>query len=229
MVKILKGISPYVIFFGFFVGVSLLLQCFIPFLQKMVELNNIGYNWGYWLTILNNDFTLPMELISQFWAAIAAAYVGLDRTVFAVDALKHGTNDQEAFSPNKLKQLNQIMWLSFGLYILAVLLNTVFQAELALTPLLACFGSIVLFYVSGNKVVRTMEKVCPEQYEELFIDNNNLKDTFRECCKELYKTSGLTDDDMKTILIVSDLLKKDESFHLKVDASGKIETLRKPK
>jgi len=223
---ILKGTCPYVIFFGFFVGVCLLLQCFIPFIQRMAELSGNGsYNWSFWLQVLNTQFVLPMELISQFWAAIAATYVGLDRTAFAVDAFKHGTNGGHAFNDEKLSQLNSIIWLSFGIFILATLLNTFFQAELALAPLFACFGATVLFYVGGNKSVRTMENICPEEYSEAFIRESDLD--LKDLCEAVCKDETLTDDDRKTIIVVANMLKRDEPFTMKVCENGKIQTLNK--
>jgi len=154
--KVLKGTCPYVLIFGIFVGISLVLQCFIPFLQKMAELNN--GEWLWFLSLFNSKFVLPMEMISNFWAAISATYVGLDRAAYTVDAFKNG-KEAEALSDDRMIQLTQVIWMSLFIYVIAVVLNTFFDAELALTPLFVAFGSSMLCYVAGNKAVKGFEKL----------------------------------------------------------------------
>jgi len=195
--KRLKGASIYVLFFGFFVAGSLILQCLIPFLQLMAELNGNG-EWAWFLTIFNARFNLPMEMISNFWAAISAAYVGLDRAAFSVDAFKNG-NQTTAFTEEKIGHLKQVMVMSFFIYLLAVGLNSIFDADLALTPLFVSFGSTVLFYVSGNKVVSGFQKAHPESEIEKLTEDC-LKDMSEEQLMTMKKLSDIVKEGKTTVV-----------------------------
>jgi hypothetical protein len=148
--KIFNATSRYVLFFGLFVMISLIFQCIVPFFAKYVELT--GYTG--WITIfLNQNFQLPMDIISDFWAAISAAYIGVDRGMYMIDGFKNGEESQ-AFSEDQLKHLTQVLIESFIVYSLAVSLNLFFDSNLALSPLAVSFGSSCLLYIVGNKAVR---------------------------------------------------------------------------
>jgi len=197
--KFWSGTFPYVFLFGIFVASSLMLQCFIPFLQRMAEIHDGSWEWL--LTIFNSKFILPMEMISNFWAGISATYVGLDRAAFTVDAFKNGIHN-DAFDDGKLKSLRQIMLLSFIIYGLAVILNTFFDAELALTPLFISFGSSVLCYVAGNKTVIAFSKLTPE--DELEENDIKLEELNENQIKTLAKISKLLIEDKKEMIIKID-------------------------
>lgn len=156
----MRGTCPYVLFFGLIVFCSLLLQCFVPFIQKLAMLGYNG-NVAFITSLININFSLPMETISNLWAAISATYVGLDRAAFTVDALRTG-QESAAFDEEKMIQLTQILWMSFGIYVSAVLLYTFFDADLSLTPLFVSFGATVLSYVAGNKAVRAFQAMKKE-------------------------------------------------------------------
>jgi len=200
ILRIFNGVCPYVIFFGIFVIFSLLLQCFVPFILRMAELGYNG-NIAFLSQIINVNFNLPMEMISNFWAAISATYVGLDRAAFTVEALKNDKNT-DAFCEEKLVQLNQIIWLSFIIYIIAVLLNTFFDAELALMPLLISFASSLLAYVAGNKAVRAFENLSKDK-------NPSVLD-------------GLDEQQQLTLTRISGLIKSKKEITIKLDSDSKI-------
>jgi hypothetical protein len=126
---------------------------------------------SYLLPFLNKEFQLPLDIITSLWTAIAAGYVGLDRGMFALDGLKNG-NRIDAFTETKRKHMIHIISLSFLIYILAVGLNIIFSASLALTPLATAFGSTVLCYVLGNKVIGGAQKLAPEED----LDQDGVKD-----------------------------------------------------
>jgi hypothetical protein len=52
----------------------------------------------------------------------------------------------------------QILKLSFFIYALAVGLNMFFDVDLATNALAISFGSAMLFYVSGNKIIMACDK-----------------------------------------------------------------------
>ena len=172
VMRVLNSTSRYVIFFGLFVMVSLFLQCLIPFFSKLTEVT--GYT-GFFTVFLNQNFVLPMTIISDFWAAISAAYVGVDRGMYMVDGFKNGGEHSEAFSIDQLEHLSQVMILSFIIYGLAVSLNVFFDSELALAPLAVSFGSSVLLYVVGNKAVKGFQAASPAVVHDL--DGDGVDDT----------------------------------------------------
>jgi hypothetical protein len=148
--------------FGIFVIASILAQCFIPFFAKLNEYYQVTGNIGDFLnTFLNQNFVLPMDIISGFWAAISAAYVGVDRGMFMIDGFKNG-QDIGAFDTDKIKHLTLVIILGLAIYVLAAGLNLFFDAELALAPLVTSFGSSVLLYVVGNKAIKASQTLSPE-------------------------------------------------------------------
>jgi len=194
----------YVILFGIFVAFSLCLQVFIPFLQMMVRHDLLNGNFQFLLSLVNQNFNLPMDVISSFWAAISAAYVGLDRAAFAIDALNKGPNTS-AFNETKMRHLHQVLWMSFIIYALAVLLNTFFDAELALTPLLISFGSMMLLYVSGNKVVSGCERVKKPGS----VHKGKVKE----------KIDEMDEEQLQAICKVSDMIKSAEDTVIRIEGS----------
>jgi hypothetical protein len=159
--------------------VSLLLQCLIPFLQTFSSYLNYTY-LDFLIPLLNKKFELPMDIITSLWTAIAAGYVGLDRGMFALDGLKNG-NKIEAFTESKRKHMIHIIILSFLIYVLAVALNILFTASLSLVPLATAFGSTVLCYVLGNKVIGGAIKLHPEED----LDQDGIRDEDQYSKEEL--------------------------------------------
>lgn len=203
--KVLQGTCPYVTLFGIIVMVSLIFQCFIPFLQRVAASQHGRYEWL--LGLVNLNFQLPMEMISNFWAAISAAYVGLDRAAFTVDAMKNGIQNH-AFDEDKMISLTHVMILSFIIYITAVGLNTFFDAELALTPLFVSFGSSVLCYVAGNKSVVAFSKLTPEQEKQMKTNDERLD-----------LIDDLTNDQFKSIELIIKKMKSKEDAIIRIRGS----------
>ena len=123
------------------------------------------------------------------------------------------------------------MKMSFIIYSLAVILNTFFAADFALTPLFASFGSIVLCYVAGNKAVEAFEHMCPSEYEhkpevlppeEQFIKCQD--DTCPHVCKSLSNEQQVT-----SLITFGNLLKKKQAIMVTVNAEGKIVSVKKAK
>jgi hypothetical protein len=146
-----------VVLFGVIVGLSLALQCFIPHIGSILE--TIGYT-GFWATIFNSNFHLPMDIISDFWAALCAIYIGVDRGAMIAMTLNGEKGKLEVGNPENLKQ---VMIESLILYAFAVGLNMFFDAELALTPLFIAFGSTVILFVGGNKAIKGAAALAPER------------------------------------------------------------------
>jgi hypothetical protein len=206
----------YVILFGVFVLISQFLQCVIPFMTKLAEMH--GYD-GFLLLFLNQQFVLPMDIICDFYAAITAAYVGVDRAAFAVATFKdHMTEGNYGKSEHILHIIVQ----NFIIYSSSVLLNMIFDVQLSLAPLAVALGSSVLLYVSGNKVIMGAGKLAqPSDIDEDGIDDSEqdqgevlerYKATLKERDKWLAAIEKMEDDKMQPADILAryriSLLKK---------------------
>jgi hypothetical protein len=164
--KLLSGSGIFVMLYGFFIIISLFLQALIPFLNQFPQIAEA-------LPILfNTHFELPMDVLTSFWAAISAAYVGADRAMFAIDGLRNGL-DIHAFDADKRVQMIQVLIISFAIYSIAVLLNVIFEANFALSPLATSLGASVLCFVVGNKAISGMQKLSPEED----ADGDGIRDT----------------------------------------------------
>ena len=184
----LEGASIWVIFFGIFVGVSLFLQCMIPFISKFLMSNGHAYLFS-WMAFINENFHLPMEVISNFWAAISAAYIGVDRAAMTISTINGEYNKMDSGNPEHNRH---IIIQSFIIYCIAVVLSMLFDADLSLPPLAISFCASVLLYVSGQKAIYAASKIAPEDD----ANENGIPDDVEEKLAELIK-------DKKKILIAT--------------------------
>jgi hypothetical protein len=131
-----------------------------------------------------------MDVITDFYAAIVAVYVGVDRGAFTIATFKE--KKQEADYGNR-GHLIQIIWQNIILYSLAVLLNLAFDTELAVTPLAVALGSSILLYVAGNKVIMTASKITIND-----IDGDGIDDSLQDQTEvlERYKLKLKEREDM---------------------------------
>lgn len=173
-----EGASIWVIFFGIFVICSLIIQCVVPFLSKFASIEKLEIL----RFLINQQFILPMEVITSFWAAISAAYIGVDRAAMTISTVNGEYNKLDKGNPEHNRH---IIILSFFIYITAVLLNLIFDTNLALTPLATSLGASVLLYVSGQKAIYAASKIAPENDK----DANGVPDDVEEKIKELVKTN----------------------------------------
>jgi hypothetical protein len=174
-----EGASIWVIYFGVFVGISLIVQCLVPFLEKFVEINQYT---GLLAGIVNHKFILPMDVITSFWAAISAAYIGVDRAAMTISTINGEYNKLDTGNPEHNRH---IIIESFIIYILATILSILFDTELALTPLVTSFGASVLLYVSGQKAIFAASKIAPEDDK----DDDGIPDIIEDKIKELIENN----------------------------------------
>jgi hypothetical protein len=173
----LKGVSIIVILYGLFVAVSLTLQCLVPFLRVLTE--RLGYS-AWWVSLVNGNFILPMDIICDFWAAICAAYIGVDRGVMAISTYKGVKGKQDVGHPEHLRQ---VIVESFLVYAVAVLLYVLFDTDLQLAPLAVAFGSSVILYVGGQRAVYAASKLAPEED----LDRDGVRDSEQYTADEVAK------------------------------------------
>jgi hypothetical protein len=184
MKKRIQGASIWVIAFGIFVGFSLITQCIIPFLAKFCVERGIG---GVLYALANQNFKLPMDVITSFWAAISAAYIGVDRAAMTISTINGEYEKTDYGNPGHNKQ---VIVLSFFIYTLAVILNLIFDVELSLIPLATSLGAAVLLYVSGQKAIYAASKIAPEctTGQDPDRDNSGINDEAEKILRE-FETS----------------------------------------
>lgn len=172
-----EGASLWVILFGLFVMCSSIFQCLIPFLAKFENILNLEL-----LNLLvNQSFVLPMDIITSFWAGISAAYIGVDRAAMTISTINGQYNQIDKGNPEHNRH---IIILSFFIYLVAVLLNMIFDAELALAPLATSLGASVLLYVSGQKAIYAASKIAPESDQ----DKSGIPDAIETKLRELIQS-----------------------------------------
>lgn len=184
IIKRIQGASIWVIAFGIFVGCSLITQCIIPFLAKFCVERGIG---GILYALANQNFNLPMDVITSFWAAISAAYIGVDRAAMTISTINGEYEKTDYGNPAHNKQ---VIILSFIIYTLAVVLNLIFDVELSLIPLATSLGAAVLLYVSGQKAIYAASKIAPEVTvgKSPDTDNSGINDKAEKALRDLEKS-----------------------------------------
>ncbi|MDR0676687.1 MAG: hypothetical protein LBF97_06575 [Elusimicrobiota bacterium] len=186
--------SSLVLFFGFVIGLSIILQCFVPLTALLFQ--EIGYS-GFWATVFNVNFNLPIDVIINSWAILCAVYVGVDRASLTALTLAGEKGKMEIGNPEHLKQ---VIFQSFILYILSVGLYLFFDVELALAPMFIAFSSSLILFVGGNKAIKGASSLAPE--EDLNQDG---------------VADGLNEEQKKTITKIIEMMKTGKTFKVRVN------------
>jgi hypothetical protein len=171
------GCSIYVILYGVFVGFSLIFECAIPFLNLMVERFHFT---GWWIALVNQEFVIPLGIITWFYTSICAGYIGVDRAMFVVSTSQGEKGKIEEGRPDHIRH---IIFESFIIYALAVGLNIIFNRNLSLEPLASAFGASVLVYVTGQKALKGASALAPE----IDDDGNGIDDEIDMLIRQIDK------------------------------------------
>lgn len=170
--------------FGVIVGLSLVLQAIVPITALI--LHKFGLEQ---LAIpLNENFKLPMDVITTFWAACCAAYVGVDRAAFTIQTFinKEGTHIN-----GEPEHLKQVIIESFIVYSIGVLLNVFFNADFALSPLFTAFGSSLVLYIGGSKAITGVKGIS--KHDDL--DQDGINDSEQDPAEVLKRVKVLLGGD----------------------------------
>ncbi len=159
--------SFLVVFYGIFVVLCAVIQCASPLIALLSD--RVGYE-GVFSNLFNSNLRLPMAIITWFWASLCAIYVGADRAAFAIASREGSYNNPELGHPERLKV---IVWESFWVFVISLLLNMIFDVDLQLEPLASAFGGALLCFVAGNKAI----KACTALAEEDDLDGNGVSDS----------------------------------------------------
>ena len=202
--SVVKGSAGFVIFFGVFTSFCLILQC----LDGILALLHTEY------AFFNKNFIIPINTLTTLYATLCASYIGLDRGASVISTIKGVKNHQDYGQANINRH---IIFQIFFICMLALGLNRFFDANLGLEALMISFGSSVIFYVSGQKLIFASSKFAPED------KNNNGIDDRIENDKELIKVLNRAVTEGKTFKIfIKDLSGKDSLVYTsdKNDTSG---------
>lgn len=166
--------SFFVFFYGVFLIISLFLQCLIPFISRMLD---IDPQYKILDNIFNNNFKLPMATMAWSWSILCGTYVFSDRVAFTISAFtrKDGNghlNMNDMPNIGNMDRLKFIIWESFIVYFVAVLLYLLFDTDLQLEPLFGAFASSIIAFVNGNKAIRSASAMSKKDD----IDGNGIKD-----------------------------------------------------
>ena len=189
--SVVKGSAGFVIFFGVFTSFCLVLQC----LDGILALLHTEY------TFFNKNFTIPINTLTTLYATLCASYIGLDRGASVISTIKGVKNHQDYGQANRNRH---IIFQNFFICMLALGLNRFFDANLGLEALMISFGSSVIFYVSGQKLICASSKFAPEDKNDNGIDDRIEND------KELIRVLNRAVTEGKTFKVfIKDLSGKD--------------------
>lgn len=119
---------------------------------------------------VNGKLQLPLAVATWLWTAIISLYCGLDRVV----DIKN-TQNLAAGSMNlgDLSKLRKIIVVCLLLFLYALGWSFILDMDFQLEALLSAFGSTVIMYTSGNKLVKA------SKYEG-DADNDGIPDIVQE-------------------------------------------------
>lgn len=156
--------STIVLLFGILINVMMVLHCLVPFIGYI--LTSYGYT-NRFIQFINTEFSLPIEIMATFWVAVSSAYVGVDRAIFAAHAATtaYVESNKELDKGSSSRNLHVILQ-SLVLFLFAVLLNFVFNKDLALSQFFIALGSSITLYVAGTKSISVANELTNTERKE---------------------------------------------------------------
>lgn len=156
--------STIVLLFGLLINVMMLLHCIVPHIGQILV--SRGYT-GLLVSLINTDFSLPIEIMATFWVAVSSAYVGVDRAIFTAHAAttSYVDSNKELDKGSGSRNLHVILQ-SLILFGCAVLLNFVFKKDLALSQFFVALGSSITLYVAGTKSISVANELTNHERKD---------------------------------------------------------------
>lgn len=108
------------------------------------------------VNILNGNVNMPLKSLSAFWVAICAAYVGVDRTAYALKSARISVGNTDVGDPHTLRY---VMVISFIILMAGVISNAFVDYDFQLENLGAAFGSSVALYIAGQKAIKCVKYI----------------------------------------------------------------------
>ncbi len=162
----MKKYTPIYFKTSFWVFLYAIIFIFIMLIQTGISLLQVEETKAFLLekfsevefivNILNGNVNMPLKSLSAFWIAICAAYVGVDRTAYALKSARISVGNTDVGDP---KTLRCIMIISFIVLMVGVASNTFVDYDFQLENLGAAFGSSVALYIAGQKAIKCVKYI----------------------------------------------------------------------
>ena len=121
-----------------------------------------GYldKYGIVVKVLNQNLSLPIPLACWLWTFVISLFCGFDRFV-DIKNTQQLTSGQ--ISIGDLPKLRKIIVMALFIFIYALICSLFVDRDFQLEALLSAFGSSVIIYISGNKLVKANRYVCEDK------------------------------------------------------------------
>ena len=120
----------------------------------------LKFNWSttnpIFRDFINGNLELPMQTISWFWMAISAAYIGVDRTAYAIKTANTKIGQADMGDPATIRHIIVISGL---LAVEALICNGLVEADFQLDAFFTAFGTSCTFYVAGQKAIKSVKYI----------------------------------------------------------------------
>lgn len=120
----------------------------------------LKFNWSttnpIFRDFINGNLELPMQTISWFWMALSAAYIGVDRTAYAIKTANTKRGQSDMGDPATIRH---IIFISGLLALEALVCNGLVEADFQLDAFFTAFGTACTFYVAGQKAIKSVKYI----------------------------------------------------------------------
>ena len=144
--------SFIVVFYAVVTAILMVLQLALHLCLK--------FNWSttnpIFRDFINGNLELPMQTISWFWMAISAAYIGVDRTAYAIKTANTKRGQSDMGDPATIRH---IIFISGLLALEALICNGLVEADFQLDAFFTAFGTACTFYVAGQKAIKSVKYI----------------------------------------------------------------------
>lgn len=144
--------SFIVVFYAIVTSILMVLQLALHLCLK--------FNWSttnpIFRDFINGNLELPMQTISWFWMAISAAYIGVDRTAYAIKTANTKRGQSDMGDPATIRH---IIFISGLLALEALICNGLVEADFQLDAFFTAFGTACTFYVAGQKAIKSVKYI----------------------------------------------------------------------
>lgn len=172
--------SFIVVFYAIVTSILMVLQLALHLCLK--------FNWSttnpIFRDFINGNLELPMQTISWFWMAISAAYIGVDRTAYAIKTANTKRGQSDMGDPATIRH---IIFISGLLALEALICNGLVEADFQLDAFFTAFGTACTFYVAGQKAIKSVKYIdgkldangdgIPDEEQELEEEKEELEFT----------------------------------------------------
>ena len=136
------------------------------------------------MDFINGNLELPMQTISWFWMAISAAYIGVDRTAYAIKTANTKRGQSDMGDPATIRH---IIIISGLLALEALICNGFVDADFQLDAFFTAFGTAITFYVAGQKAIKSVKYVDGK----LDTNGDGIPDEEQENCGPVEFTTSI--------------------------------------